>query len=156
MLSDLYSEKILEAAAAIPPARRLDAPDASATKTSRVCGSTVTVDLNVKDGAVVDFGMEAKACALGQAAASIVARNIIGVSADELCLLRDRMRAMLKEGGDPPHLDPLLGARWKELEALISIRDYPQRHASTMLVFEAVCACIEALQLGRNGAVEKA
>jgi len=146
MLSDLYSEKILEAAGAIPPARRLSAPSASATKTSRVCGSTVTVDIQVKNGVVVDFGMEAKACALGQAAASIVARNIIGVRTEEICALRDRMRAMLKEGGDPPHTDPALGARWKDLEALVSIRDYPQRHASTLLVFEAACACVESLK----------
>lgn len=156
MLSDLYSERILEAAAAIPPARRLDAPDASAAKTSRVCGSVVTVDLAVRDGIVADFGMEAKACALGQASASIVARNIIGAGAGELYALRDAMRAMLKEGGDPPHHDPRLGARWKELEALVGIRDYPQRHASTMLVFEAVCACLDALKLRRDGVVAKA
>lgn len=151
MLSDLYSGKILDAAAAIPPARRLAAPDASATKISRVCGSQVSVDVAMKEGVVADFGMEAKACALGQASASIIARNIIGASADELYRLRDEMRAMLKENGPPPS-----GARWKELESLIAIRDYPQRHASTMLVFEAVCACLDALQLRPNGAVAKA
>lgn len=151
MLSDLYSEKILEAAAAIPPARRLPAPDASATKVSRVCGSTVSVDLVMKSGLVADFGMEAKACALGQASASIVARNIIGASPDDLYRLRDQMRAMLKEGGAAPQ-----GARWKDLGPLISIRDYPQRHASTMLVFEAVCACFDSLQLRPNGAIAKA
>jgi NifU-like protein involved in Fe-S cluster formation len=156
MLSDLYSERILEAAGAIPPARRLAAPDASATKISRVCGSEVSVDLVMRDGRVADFGMEARACALGQASASIVARHIIGASADELYALRDRMRAMLKEGGDPPGSDPRLGARWKDLEALVAIRDYPQRHASTMLVFEAVCAALDALQLRPNGAVAKA
>ena len=151
MLSDLYSGKILEAAAAIPPARRLANPDASATRTSRVCGSQVAVDIAMKDGVVADFGMEAKACALGQASSSILARNIVGAGADELYALRDRMRAMLKEGGDPPK-----GERWKDLESLIAIRDYPQRHASTMLVFEAVCACLDALQLRPNGAVAKA
>ncbi|NWG92613.1 MAG: iron-sulfur cluster assembly scaffold protein [Parvularculaceae bacterium] len=145
MLSDLYSERILDAAAAIPPARRLAAPDASATKTSRICGSEVSVDLVMKDGVVAAFGMEAKACALGQASASIVARNIIGASAEELYALREAMRAMLKEGGPPPDADPKLAARWKELEALSAIRDYPQRHASTLLVFEAVCACLDAL-----------
>lgn len=147
MLSDLYSERILDAAAAIPPARRLTAPGASATKTSRVCGSEVAVDLVVEDGAVADFGMAAKACALGQASASIVARNIIGASAGELYALRDAMRAMLKENGPPPHLVEGLGARWKDLEALSAIRDYPQRHASTLLVFDAVCACLDRLGL---------
>lgn len=151
MLSDLYSEKILEAAAAIPPARRLAAPDASATRVSRVCGSVVSVDLVMSDGRVADFGIEAKACALGQASASIVARNIVGVSPEELYRLRDEMRAMLKEGGPAPN-----GARWKDLESLISIRDYPQRHASTMLIFEAVCACLDSLQLRPNGAIAKA
>jgi NifU-like protein involved in Fe-S cluster formation len=151
MLSDLYSERILDAAAAIPPARRLAAPDASATKTSRVCGSEVSVDLVMKDAVVADFGMEAKACALGQASASIVARHIIGAGAAELYALRAAMRAMLKEGGPPPDADPRLAPRWKELEALRAIRDYPQRHASTLLVFEAVCACLDALGLSPKG-----
>ncbi|OFX04900.1 MAG: iron-sulfur cluster assembly scaffold protein [Alphaproteobacteria bacterium RIFCSPHIGHO2_12_FULL_63_12] len=151
MLSDLYSGKILEAAAAIPPARRLSSPDASATKTSRVCGSQVSVDLVMKGGVVAEFGMEAKACALGQASASILARNIIGATAEEIYALRDAMRAMLKDGGDPP-----AGARWSEMESLIAIRDYPQRHASTMLAIEAACACLDALELRPNGAVAKA
>lgn len=150
MLSDLYSERILEAAAAIPPARRLPSPDASAARVSRVCGSEVVVDLVMKDGAVADFGMEAKACALGQASASILARNVIGATAAELYALRDQMRAMLKEGGDPPK-----AARWKEMESLLAIRDYPQRHASTMLAIEAVCACLDDLQLQLIGAVAK-
>ena len=136
MLNDLYSDRILEAATAIPAARRLEAPDASAKKVSRVCGSEVGVDLNINDGRVSAFGMEARACALGQASASIVARNIIGAGPDELYRLRDEMRAMLKENGPPPS-----GARWRELAILEPVRDYPQRHASTLLVFEAVCAC---------------
>lgn len=140
MIGELYSDRILEAAAAIPPARRLSAPDASAKKVSRVCGSEVEVDLTLEDGKVAEFGMEARACALGQAAASIVARNIIGVSPAELYRLRDEMRAMLKENGPPP-----AGERWGDLGALQPIRDYPQRHASTMLVFEAVAACLDQL-----------
>ena len=140
MISDLYSGGILDAAAAIPPARRLDNPQASAKKISRVCGSEVEVDLSLTDGVVSDFGMQARACALGQAAASIVARNIVGASPDELFQLRDEMRAMLKENGPPPS-----GARWKDLALLESIRDYPQRHASTLLVFEAVCDCLEQI-----------
>lgn len=139
MLSDLYSNRILEAATAIPAARRLEAPDASARKVSRVCGSEVEVDLNLdEDSRVSAFGMEARACALGQASASIVARNIVGASPADLYRLRDEMRAMLKEGGPPPS-----GARWGELAALEPVRDYPQRHASTLLVFEAVCACLD-------------
>lgn len=140
MLSELYTGGVLDAAAAIPPARRLPAPDASAVKTSRVCGSQVTVDLVMKDGVVADFGMEAKACALGQASASILARNIIGAAPAALYRLRDEMRAMLKSNGAPPS-----GSRWAELAILAPIRDYPQRHASTLLVFEAVCACLDAL-----------
>ncbi len=140
MISDLYSGGILDAAAAIPAARRLDNRQASAKKISRVCGSEVEVDLSLTDGVVSDFGMQARACALGQAAASIVARNIIGAPPDELFRLRDEMRAMLKEGGPPPS-----GGRWKDLALLETIRDYPQRHASTMLVFEAVCDCLEQI-----------
>lgn len=140
MLNDLYSERILAAAAAIPPARRLPAPDASARKVSRVCGSEVVVDIVVEDGRVADFGIEAKACALGQASSSIVARAVIGATPEELFRVRDEMRAMLKDAGPPP-----AGARWRELEALTAIRDYPQRHASTMLVFDAVAAALRSL-----------
>ena len=144
MLSELYTDGVLDAAAAIPPARRLDAPQASATKVSRVCGSEVTVDLSLEDGVVSEFGMEAKACALGQASASILARNIVGAKPEELYQLRDQLRAMLKEGGEPPK-----GERWRDLAMLQPIRDYPQRHASTLLAIEAVCDCLD--QLGKNG-----
>lgn len=140
MISDLYSGKLLEAAAAIPPTRRLAGADASAVKASKVCGSEVAVDLILEGDVVTEFGMEAQACALGQASASIVARNIVGAHAKELYQLRDEMRAMLKEGGPAPQ-----GARWQELEALVTIRDFPQRHASTLLVFEAVVACLDEL-----------
>lgn len=140
MISDLYSGQILDAAAAIPAARRLDAPQASAKKVSRVCGSEVEVDLSLNGDIVADFGMAARACALGQAAASIIARNIIGATAEELYRLRDAMRAMLKAGGPPPD-----GARWEEFAALEPVRDYPQRHASTMLAAEAVCDCLDQL-----------
>lgn len=140
MISDLYSGGILDAASAIPAAQRLENPQATATKVSRVCGSVVTVDLNLEDGAVSAFGMEAKACALGQASSSIVARNIIGATSDELYNLRNEMRAMLKENASPPS-----GERWNDLAVLEAIRDYPQRHASTMLIFEAVCACLDQI-----------
>lgn len=140
MINELYSDGILDAAAAIPPAHRLDAPQATAKKVSRVCGSEVEVDLSLEDGVVSAFGMSARACALGQASTSIVARNIIGASVEELYRLRDDMRAMLKEGGSPPS-----GDRWKDLGLLETIRDYPQRHASTLLVFEAVAECLDQI-----------
>ena len=149
MISDLYAGGILDAAAAIPPTRRLKEPQASAKKVSRVCGSEVEVDISLKNDVVEDFGMEARACALGQAAASILARNIIGARTPELYKLRDEMRAMLKESGPPPS-----GKRWAELAALESVREYPQRHASTMLCFEAVCDCLDQLGFGGRAATD--
>ena len=141
MISDLYSDGILDAAAAIPPAERLPSPQATAKKVSRVCGSEVEVDLSLDNGIVSEFGMSAKACALGQASASIVARNIIGASERELYRLRDEMRAMLKEGGAAP-----TGERWQDLSMLAAVKEYPQRHTSTLLIFEAVCDCLDQLQ----------
>jgi NifU-like protein involved in Fe-S cluster formation len=146
VLGDLYSDAILKAAAAIPPAHRLGAPDASAKRVSRVCGSEVSVDLKMEGDRVTDFGMEARACALGQASASIVARNIVGADAAELLGLRESMRLMLKEGGPPPG-----GARWRELAVLAPIRDYPQRHASTLLIFDAVAECLGRLGYAAPG-----
>lgn len=140
MIGELYSDRILAAASSIPAARRLAGADASAKKVSRVCGSEVDVDLKMDGDTVSDFGMEARACALGQAAASIVARHVVGASAAELYRLRDEMKAMLKEGGPPPS-----GERWADLAVLKPIRDYPQRHASTMLVFEAIASCLDQL-----------
>ena len=140
-MDDLYSQQLLAAAANIPPARRLDAPDASATKVSRVCGSEVTVDVRLEGGVVADFGLEASACALGQASASLMAQAVIGATPAELRQVRDEMRAMLKEGGAPPS-----GARFAALSALQPIRAYPQRHASTLLVFEALVDCLDQIE----------
>ena len=103
MLSDIYNSRILELAANLPRIGRLDAPDASATAHSKLCGSTVTVDVALgPDGRVVDFAHDVKACALGQASSSIMARNVLGADAAELRALRDTMRAMLKQNGAPP------------------------------------------------------
>lgn len=138
-LSDLYSEKILSLAANIPAMPRLAAPDASARRVARVCGSTIEVDLAVADGVVTGFGYEVSACALGQAATSVVAANIVGAPVAELRGLRATMRAMLAGEGGPPD------GRWAELRYLEPVRDYRPRHGSTMLVFEAVNDALDAI-----------
>ncbi len=143
MISDLYGDKILEAAANIPASHRLEKPDVSTTKVSRICGSELDLDLVFGEGIVVDVGLDARACALGQAAASITVQNIIGATADELFLLRDQIYEMLKNDGGLP-----TGERWQDLAALAAIKDYPQRHASTMLIFEAIVECL--LEAGFN------
>lgn len=132
MLDDIYNQKILEYAGNIPRLGRIAAPDASAKAHSRLCGSTVVVDVVLKDGCVADYAQDVKACALGQAAAAIVARNVIGATPAELRTLRDQMRAMLRENGPPPQ-----GA-WAEAGILEPVRDYKARHASTLLAFDAV------------------
>lgn len=141
MLAQVYSNALLEAAGNITRTERLSAPDATAKKVSRVCGSAVTVDLQMAQGVVTDFAIEPKACALGQASSALVARHIVGANADELRLVHAEMRRMLKEDGPPP-----TGARWADLAALEPIREYPARHASTLLVFEAVIACLEEIE----------
>ena len=105
------------------------APDASATAYSKLCGSTITVDLALKDGKVADYAQELKACALGQASASILARNIVGATPEELRELRETMRQMLKENGPPPD------GKWADLAVLEPVRDYKARHGSTLLAF---------------------
>lgn len=136
MLNELYNRRILELAADIPLATRLDAPDASSTKVSKLCGSKVTVDVVVESDRVVGYGADIRACALGQAASSIMARNVIGTSAAELHAVAVAVRAMLKDGAPPPAL-------WADLAILEPVRDYKARHASTMLVFEAVEDAVE-------------
>lgn len=132
MLDDIYNAKILEYAGNIPRIGRLDNPDASAKAHSKLCGSTVVVDLCMKDGVVTDFAHDVRACALGQASASIMAQNIIGASASDLRAVQQSMRAMLKEGGAPPT------GRFADLKFLEPVREYKARHASTLLTFDAV------------------
>lgn len=146
MIDDLYSAKILKLAANMPRAGRLDAPDASSEKVSKLCGSRIVVDVKVKDGEVVDFAQEVKACALGQAAAAILGEHVIGAKLDEIEQARDSLRSMLKSGGPPP------SGRFKDLAVLAPVKDYPQRHASTMLAFEAAADAVRQAGTRTTGA----
>ena len=141
MLNEIYNKRILELAADIPHGERLVAPNASATAVSRLCGSRITVDLKLEGDRVSAYGADVRACALGQAAASIMARHVIDASVEELREVGQRMRGMLKEGAEPPR--ELCGGKWKDLEILESVREYKARHASTLLVFDAVEEALE-------------
>jgi NifU-like protein involved in Fe-S cluster formation len=145
MLNDVYNKRILELAGNIPRLGRLAQPDASATAHSKLCGSTVTVDLKMDDGVIIDFAHEVKACALGQASSSIMARHVIGSDAAELRNLRDTVRRMLKENGAPP-----TEGKWADIAVLEPVRDYKARHASTMLTFDAVVSAIDQIEAKRR------
>ena len=147
MINEIYNRKILEFAADIPRLQRLNAPDATATAISRLCGSKVTVDVKMADGAVSDFGQEVKACALGQASSSIMARHVVGSTPEELRKVRSQMYAMLKEGGAAP------SGKWQELEALLPVRDFKARHASTLLTFDAVVDAVDQIEAKAKAAV---
>jgi NifU-like protein involved in Fe-S cluster formation len=144
MLNDIYNKRIIELAGNIPRLGRLAAPDASATAHSKLCGSTVKVDLKMDGDVVSDFAHDVKACALGQASSSIMARNVIGSSASELRELRETVRKMLKENGAPPD------GKWAEIKFLEPVRDYKARHASTMLTFDAVVDAIGQIEAGKT------
>lgn len=139
-LIKLYSGRILELAADIPRTERLSDPDASVKKRSPLCGSTVTVDLKVSDGKITDYGQEVKACALGQAAASVVGGAIVGCDANEVRAARDALRALLKEDGPTPP------APFDGLEVLRPASAYKNRHASIMLSLDAACEALEQAQ----------
>jgi NifU-like protein involved in Fe-S cluster formation len=146
MFGELYHNRVLELAAEIPHAERLADPQGSSLKVSRVCGSTVAVDVNLDaEGRIAEIGVEPKACALGQAATSILSRHAIGRSLEEIEAARDALRAMLKEGAEPPQ-----GEFW-ELRHLQPVRDYPPRHASTMLAFEAAAEAMKEALVKKNG-----
>jgi len=150
VLSDIYSPRILELAANIPATERLAGADASATAHSKLCGSTVSVDLTMDGDVVTGFGQTVKACLLGQAACSIMARHIVGSSAHELRGVGDTMRKMLKQDGPPPN------GKWQDLEILEPVRDYKARHASTLLVFDAVEDAIRQIEAERRVAAPAA
>jgi len=148
MIDDVYNKKILELAGNIPRLGRLADPDASATAHSRLCGSTVTVDLRMEGDVVTDFAHDVKACALGQASSAIMARHVVGASAAELRDLRDTVRRMLKENGAPPE------GRFEEAKYLEPVRSYKARHASTLLTFDAVVAAMDQIEAKRRAAAE--
>jgi NifU-like protein involved in Fe-S cluster formation len=136
MIDDLYSARLLALAANLPHAGRLADPDGSAEKVSKLCGSRVVVDVKVKGGLVVDFAQDVKACALGQASASVLGAHVLGASLSEIEMARDAFRAMLKTGGPPP------SGRFADLSMLAPVKDYPARHASTLLAFEAAAEAV--------------
>ena len=146
MLNEVYNSRILELAGNIPRLGRLSDADATATAHSKLCGSTVTVDLKMEGDTVTDFSHDVKACALGQASSSIMARNVIGAKADELRSLRETVRRMLKENGAPP------SGKWADIAVLEPVRDYKARHASTLLTFDAVAAAIDQIEAKRRAA----
>jgi NifU-like protein involved in Fe-S cluster formation len=140
-LMKLYSQRILALAADIPLTERLADPQVTARRRSPLCGSTVTVDLRLEAGCIVAFGQDVRACALGQASASVLGRHVIGASRERIATARDQLAAMLKAGGPPPD------APFDELEVLMPARDYKNRHASILLAYEATLAAFdEALE----------
>ncbi len=143
MINDVYNARILALAAEIPRLGRLPDAQASATAHSRLCGSTVTVDLKMDGDVVTDFAHEVRACALGQASSSIMASHVVGATAQELRDVRERMRAMLKDNGPSPD------GRWAALEVLEPVRDYKARHPSTLLTFDAVVDAIGQIEKAR-------
>jgi len=136
MIDDLYSSKILKLAADMPRAGRLPSPDASSEKVAKLCGSKITVDVVVKDGRVADFAQDVRACALGQAAAAVLGEHVIGADLGEIEVARDALSAMLKANG------PVPTGRFSELSVLEVVKDYPARHASTLLAFEAAVEAV--------------
>lgn len=147
-LSSLYNDRILELAARIKPAKRLDEPHATASAHSKLCGSTIAVDLKMAADRVAEYGQMVKACLLGQASASVMAEHIIGSSGDELRRVAAEMRRMLKENGPAP------SGKWADLAVLEPVREVKARHTSTLLVFEAVERALDSLDAERQAKTE--
>jgi NifU-like protein involved in Fe-S cluster formation len=139
-LSNLYSQAILDLAGNAMQPPRLDAPSVSARKVSRICGSMIEVDVVVENGVITQYGHELSACALGQTSAAVVAREIVGTPVNEFLLVRQAMHDMLKADGVPP------SGKWSDLRYLEPVRDYPARHVSTLLVFDAIAAALQKLE----------
>jgi len=136
MFTDLYNTDILELSATLKN-ERLENPHGTARKVSKLCGSWLEIDVMMKDETVSDFALRVQACALGQASAAILQGAIIGGSLSEIIEARDALRAMLKEGGDPP------SGRFEKLKLLAGVAEYPARHTSTMLAFDAAAEAVE-------------
>ena len=136
MIDELYSARILALVADMPRTGRLAAPDASAEKTAKLCGSRIRVDVAVEGDKVTDFAQEVQACALGQAAAAVLGAHVVGATLAEIEMARDGLRAMLKHQGPPPQ------GRFSDLAVLQPVKDYPARHASSLLALEATAQAV--------------
>jgi len=147
---DIYSQQLLELAAAMPRTERLQVPQATAKAHSKLCGSRVEIDLVVDGDVVTGYGQTVRACLLGQTAASIMGREIVGSTAAELREIGAAMRKMLKEGGPPP------AGKWADLGLLEPVRDYKARQPSTLLVFDAVEDALAQIEAKRVGASAEA
>ena len=147
MIDDLYSARLLELAANLPRLGRLDAPDARVERSAKLCGSRVVADVKVSEGVVTDFAQDVQACALGQASAAVLGDAVVGARVEEIEHARDGLRAMLKEGAAPPE------GRFATLAALAPVRDYPARHASTLLAFEAAAAAAREAAVAKTDPV---
>ena len=137
-LMKLYSERILALAASIPHVGRLDSPAATASKRSRLCGSTVTVDVQLDHGRITGFAQDVKACALGQSSAAVLGSHVIGLTRDQVARGRDQLEAMIKRDGPAPD------APFNDLEALMPARGYKNRHASILLAWDATLEAIDS------------
>lgn len=131
MIDDLYSARILKLAANLPRTGRLAAPGATAERVSKLCGSRAIIDVVVKDGVVVDYAQDVKACALGQAVAAVLGESILGAAVEEIEAARDQLHTMLKSGGPAP------SGRFADLALLEPVKAYPARHASTLVAIDA-------------------
>jgi NifU-like protein involved in Fe-S cluster formation len=141
VIDDLYSARILSLVANMPRAGRLPAPDATAERTAKLCGSRIVVDVAMDGDRVADFAQEVQACALGQAAAAVLGANVVGADLAEIEMARDALRAMLKTDGPPP------SGRFSDLAVLQPVKDFPARHASSLIAFEAAAEAVrKALQ----------
>lgn len=147
-MDDIYNTRILEFAGNIPRIGRLEDADAEAGAHSKLCGSKLRVTLKMDGDVVSDFAHEVKACALGQASSSVMARHVIGATAAEIRQAREDMLAMLRSGGEGP------SGRFEEMRFLKPVKDYKARHASTMLTFEAVVDAIGQIEAKRAVAAE--
>jgi NifU-like protein involved in Fe-S cluster formation len=137
MNTDLYNQQILDLCADVPRLGRLPDAHGSSTRYSKLCGSSITIDVKLEGGRISDFAMELEADALGKAAASFLARHVVGKNLNELKALCGTMHAMLESNGAPPE------GEWADLKMFEGVRDYPARHASLLLPFEALVAAVE-------------
>lgn len=137
MVGGLYNTDILSLAGQLR-AERLTEPDGTARKTARLCGSELELDVEMDGERVADAAIRVQACALGQASAAVLMDSVVGATLEELVEARDSLAAMLKEGGATPE------GRFARLALLEGVREYPARHQSVMLAWDAAVEAVRA------------
>ena len=143
-LDELYREVILDHYR--NPRRRgtLAGDHLHAEGVNPSCGDEFSLDVEVRDGVVVDAAMQGQGCSISQASGSMMMDTIVGKSVEDVADLTHKFKLMMSidEGENP--VDPdRPGTVLGDLEALQGVRKFPVRIKCADLAWTTLSDALE-------------